>query len=179
MSETRSATASTVVDSLVESFEPLLSFDADDVEALFVITVPFGTDGSTSASMKTFTNSPGARSSTRIETLAGATERHDAPDLDGATLTRLARQIAALSHQGISREHPLLSATLPDGARVQIVAPPATRDHLVLAIRKHVSADLSLGDYVASGAFDDTRSSDGGTHELDLRSYSDLPWWNS
>lgn len=39
----------------------------------------------------------------------------------------------------------------------------------MLAIRKHVSADLSLGDYVASGAFDDTRSSDGGTHELDLR----------
>ena len=48
-------------------------------------------------------------------------------------LARLARQIAALSHQGISREHPLLSATLPDGARVQVVAPPATRGPLALA----------------------------------------------
>ena len=89
-----------------------------------------------------------------IETLSGTIERHDAPALDMSTLDRLARQIAAQSHQGISREHPLLSATLPDGARVQIVAPPATRGPLALAIRKHISSDLSLDDYVASGAFD-------------------------
>ena len=89
-----------------------------------------------------------------IETLAGTIERHDVPALDTATLDRLARQIAAQSHQGISREHPLLSATLPDGARVQIVAPPATRGPLALAIRKHISSDLALDDYVASGAFD-------------------------
>ena len=89
-----------------------------------------------------------------IETLSGTIERHDAPALDVATLDRLARQIAAQSHQGISREHPLLSATLPDGARVQIVAPPATRGPLALAIRKHISSDLGLEDYVASGAFD-------------------------
>jgi type IV secretion system protein VirB11 len=95
-----------------------------------------------------------------IETIAGATERHEAPGLDEATLTRLARQIASLSHQGISREHPLLSATLPDGARVQIVAPPATRGSLVLAIRKHVSSDLALADYVSAGAFDATKKRD-------------------
>ena len=93
-----------------------------------------------------------------IETIGGAIERHDAPGLDTATLDRLARQIAALSHQGISREHPLLSATLPDGARVQVVAPPATRGPLALAIRKHVSSDLRLADYVATGAFADTKS---------------------
>ena len=92
-----------------------------------------------------------------VETLGGATERHDAPALDRATLDRLSRQIAALSHQGISREHPLLSATLPDGARVQVVAPPATRGELALAIRKHVSSDLGLSDYVASGSFAETR----------------------
>ena len=91
-----------------------------------------------------------------IETSGGAIERHDAPDLDDATLARLARQIAALSHQGISREHPLLSATLPDGARVQVVAPPATRGPLALAIRKHVEPDLTLSDYVASGAMAET-----------------------
>ncbi|MES2096482.1 MAG: P-type DNA transfer ATPase VirB11 [Pseudomonadota bacterium] len=93
-----------------------------------------------------------------IETIGGAIEQLAAPDLTAATLERLARQIAALSHQGISREHPLLSATLPDGARVQVVAPPATRGPLALAIRKHVSSDLSLSDYVATGAFADTRS---------------------
>jgi len=95
-----------------------------------------------------------------VETLGGATERHDAPALDRATLDRLSRQIAALSHQGISREHPLLSATLPDGARVQVVAPPATRGDLALAIRKHVSPDLSLSDYVSAGSFAETKRGD-------------------
>lgn len=85
---------------------------------------------------------------------ADATERHDAPALDDAALWRLARQIAAASDQGVSREHPLLAATLPDGARVQVCAPPATRGHVALAIRKHVVPDLTLADYVSTGAFD-------------------------
>src|SRR4051794_25169108 len=92
-----------------------------------------------------------------VETTGGAIERHDAPALDEPTLARLGRQIAALSHQGISREHPLLSASLPDGARVQVVAPPATRGNVAIAIRKHVSPDLALEDYVAAGAFAETR----------------------
>lgn len=90
-----------------------------------------------------------------VETSDGRTERHDIPSIDEPTLWRLARQIAALSHQGISREHPLLSATLPDGSRVQIVAPPATRGPVALAIRKHTVSGLTLGDYVASGALAD------------------------
>ena len=87
-----------------------------------------------------------------LETSAGI-ERHDNPQLDDAVLWRLARQIAAASDQGISREHPLLAATLPDGARVQICAPPATRGNVAVAIRKHVLPDLTLDDYVAAGAF--------------------------
>ena len=62
-----------------------------------------------------------------IETAGGAVERQENADLDETVLIRLARQVAALTHQGISREHPLLSAVLPDGSRIQIVAPPATR----------------------------------------------------
>lgn len=92
-----------------------------------------------------------------VETLGGTIERIEAPALTTPTLERLSRQIAALNHQGISREHPLLSATLPDGARVQIVAPPATRGPIAIAIRKHISSSLSLADYVASGAFAGTR----------------------
>lgn len=95
-----------------------------------------------------------------VETLAGETERHDAPEMSEAQLWRLARQIASVTHQGISREHPLLAARLPDGARVQIVAPPATRGPMAVAIRKHVSADLSLGDYEANHAFAALRGSD-------------------
>ena len=90
-----------------------------------------------------------------LETLSGAIERHEVTHLTPLLLARLARQVAALSHQGINREHPLLSASLPDGSRIQIIAPPATRDHLAIAIRKHVSVDLALDDYVAAGAFRD------------------------
>ncbi|MEP9404439.1 P-type DNA transfer ATPase VirB11 [Sphingomonas sp. VNH70] len=93
-----------------------------------------------------------------VETLGGGSECHAIPALDTSALERLARQIAAQSHQGISREHPLLSASLPDGARVQIVAPPATRGGMAMAIRKHVSADLTLADYAAQGAFDGVRA---------------------
>lgn len=93
------------------------------------------------------------------ESTGGATERFESPELDEATLERLSRQIASLAHQGISREHPLLSAALPDGARVQVVAPPATRGGVAIAIRKHVSPNLRLADYVNAGAFAATRTS--------------------
>lgn len=88
-----------------------------------------------------------------LETQHGI-ERHDDPRLDDEALWRLSRQIAAATDQGISREHPLLAATLPSGARVQVCAPPATRGNVCLAVRKHVVPDLSLDDYVAAGAFD-------------------------
>lgn len=80
-------------------------------------------------------------------------ERHEDVRLDDEALWRLSRQIAAATDQGISREHPLLAATLPSGARVQVCAPPATRGNMCVAVRKHVVPDLSLDDYVASGGF--------------------------
>jgi len=95
-----------------------------------------------------------------IETLQGTIERHDAPQTTEEQLWRLARQVASLTHQGISREHPLLAAKLPDGSRIQIVAPPATRVGMALAIRKHVSSDLSLADYEREGAFAETHGND-------------------
>lgn len=83
----------------------------------------------------------------------GGFERIAAPDVTEVMMLRLAQQIAAHTAQGVSREHPLLAATLPDGARVQIVSPPATRSHFALAIRKHVVQDLTLDNYEAAGAF--------------------------
>ncbi len=80
-------------------------------------------------------------------------EHHAAPDVTETMMLRLAQQIAAHTSQGVSREYPLLAATLPDGARVQIVSPPATRTHYALAIRKHVVQDLTLDNYEAAGAF--------------------------
>lgn len=87
-----------------------------------------------------------------LETESGV-ERHLSPWLDDDVLWRLSRQIAAATDQGISREHPLLAAMLPSGARVQVCAPPATRGHVALAIRKHVVPDLTLDEYDAAGTF--------------------------
>jgi type IV secretion system protein VirB11 len=97
-----------------------------------------------------------------VERLGGAMEHHDHPELDDAHLWRLALQMASQSHQGISARHPLLAATLPDGARVQIVAPPATRGGMVLAIRRHVASTIGLdafgGDPAMGDATDQTPS---------------------
>jgi type IV secretion system protein VirB11 len=73
--------------------------------------------------------------------------RYDAPDIDDVMLGRLAAQVARFSHQGINREHPLLSATLPTGERIQIVSPPATRRHFALSIRRHRLLDIQLSAY--------------------------------
>jgi type IV secretion system protein VirB11 len=89
-----------------------------------------------------------------VETVSGTMSRRAAPELTEVDLTRLARQVAAHASQGVNREQPLLSASLPDGARVQIIAPPATRAGLVLAIRKHTVSDLTLGELGRAGLFD-------------------------
>src|SRR3954471_951273 len=77
----------------------------------------------------------------------GRMTRHDAPAVDDALLQRLAEQVARVSHQGISRERPLLAAMLPNGERVQFVAPTATRAHWALAVRRHCLLDLPLEAY--------------------------------
>jgi type IV secretion system protein VirB11 len=83
-----------------------------------------------------------------IETMGGGLmERCSLPEVDDRHLGRLAEQIARMSHQGINRQDPLLAATLPDGARVQFVAPSATRDHWAMAIRRHRLVDLPLSAY--------------------------------
>jgi type IV secretion system protein VirB11 len=103
-----------------------------------------------------------------VETTGGAMCREPADELNEMALQRLARQIAAASHQGVNREQPLLSATLPDGARVQVVAPPATRGGLAMAVRKHLISDLSVGDLARDGLFDAAHRTDAAkTREAD------------
>jgi type IV secretion system protein VirB11 len=80
----------------------------------------------------------------------GRMTRHEASKVDDSLLQRLAEQVARVSNQGINRERPLLAAMLPNGARVQFVAPTATRAHWALAIRRHCLLDLPLDAY-ASG----------------------------
>ncbi len=101
-----------------------------------------------------------------IETLGGTIERCRDPRLSEVALERLSRQIAASAHQGISRAHPILSASLPDGSRVQIVFPPATRGPIAIAIRKHLAQGLTLADYETSGAFAQIRDMDMGPGKM-------------
>lgn len=90
-----------------------------------------------------------------LERLGGRLERIEDPAIDEKLLERMARQVAAHGSQGISRAQPLLAASLPDGSRVQFIAPPATRGGHALAIRRHVSSDLSLSDWSQQGSLDD------------------------
>jgi type IV secretion system protein VirB11 len=102
-----------------------------------------------------------------VESVTGGIERHHAPDVTTITLTRLAAQIARISRQGVSREHPLLTASLPTGERIQMVLPPATRGPVALAIRKHVLTDLTLSDYVKTGAMEHTFGAGGNVAPID------------
>jgi type IV secretion system protein VirB11 len=74
-------------------------------------------------------------------------QKIEADAIDDRLVQRLAEQVARVSHQGINREHPLLGATLPDGARIQFCGPPATRQHWAMAIRRHRRLDLPLDAY--------------------------------
>lgn len=114
------------------------------------------------------------------ETASGRIERSNEPLLTDQALDRLARQVASFSHQGFNREHPLLSASLPDGSRIQIVGPPATRQGFALAIRRHSLSDIPLDALSESGLFDlvDTRMASAAEDELqrllDSRDYTDF-----
>lgn len=79
-------------------------------------------------------------------------------DLDHGRLEALARAIATYSDQDIGPAHPILSAILPDGQRIQIIVPPAVpADTVSLSIRLPIRAVRQLEDYQAEGAFDQFR----------------------
>lgn len=69
------------------------------------------------------------------------------------TIWRLARLVARYTHQSISADKPLLSATLPTGERIQFAAPPVSQLGMALSIRKQVVKNMSLDDYNKMGAF--------------------------
>lgn len=89
-------------------------------------------------------------------------ETHEMPDLSYDRLMRFARAVASFSNQSIDETRPILSATLPDDERIQIVIPPATMKGTVsLTIRKPSSVLLSLDDLDFGGLFADlTRVAD-------------------
>lgn len=78
------------------------------------------------------------------------------PLLDFAALEAFAQAVAVYSpqQQTVSAKTPLLSATLPDGERIQIVLPPAVEPGLVsMSIRIPNSTIIPLDDYEKNGSF--------------------------
>lgn len=83
------------------------------------------------------------------------------PAIDVDHLMGLGRLVAQSTEQTVSEEKPLLSATLPNGYRIQVVFPPACEIGTVaMAIRKGSSMQLTLDDYQKMGAFDTTATSE-------------------
>lgn len=73
-------------------------------------------------------------------------QRYDLPQMDEKYMADLFRMISNESHQKFDKHHPLLSANLFDGSRVQCVHPP-TAKHFAFAIRRQVVKDFTLTDY--------------------------------
>ena len=79
------------------------------------------------------------------------------PELDLQHLKNLGKLVAQSTEQIISEEKPLLSATLPNGYRIQVVFPPAAEiGSVALSIRKKSSMNFTLEDYEKMGAFSQT-----------------------
>lgn len=78
------------------------------------------------------------------------------PELNYDHLFALARAVATLTGQNIAEDRPLMSATLPDGERVQFVLPPACeRGTISVTIRRPSSHIWRLADFEAQGIFRD------------------------
>lgn len=89
--------------------------------------------------------------------IKGEIYKEDVPEFTFKHLEALAQLIAQSTEQRISAENPLLSATLPNGFRVQIVIPPACEaGHTIFSIRKPSVVRWSLDDYEKMGAFEKT-----------------------
>lgn len=89
--------------------------------------------------------------------IGGDMARRDIPELDLDHLKSLGRLVAQSTEQKISEETPLLSATLPEGYRIQVVFPPACETGTIaMSIRKQTILDLDLEQYEAIGAFQNT-----------------------
>lgn len=85
-------------------------------------------------------------------------ERLDVPSLTFEWCLDFAKLVANYSNDVVAEEHPLLSAQLPTGERVQVVLPPTVPNGTVsITIRRPSTTVLSFEEIMAKGAFEDTR----------------------
>lgn len=87
----------------------------------------------------------------------GSMTRHEIPAFTSLYLQRLFQLIANESNQRLDDAHPLLSGSLYNGFRVQLVMPPTSLQY-TLAIRKPSTVHLSLDDYASKGFYSAMRA---------------------
>lgn len=86
-------------------------------------------------------------------------ETKDVPELSYHELFGIAKVVASYSHQTISQEQPILSATLPNNERIQIVMPPAMPQNTIsMTIRKPSTRTFSLEELVEKRLFEVTET---------------------
>jgi type IV secretion system protein VirB11 len=79
------------------------------------------------------------------------------PNMTFVRLERLAKSTAAYAAQAFRDERPILSATLPSGARIQIVGPPATAAGIIsVTVRKPSVRTWSLNELQSTGLFENS-----------------------
>lgn len=96
--------------------------------------------------------------------------RFDAPELTQDKLESLITAIARYNDNDVNENLPLLSCTLPNQERVQIVRPPACHAGGVsMTIRKPSHDHFSMDDYSNSGFFKSIGASEGGIAARDKK----------
>ncbi len=89
----------------------------------------------------------------------GQLQRENIPEFDQRRVMMLFQLIANESRQEVSEKKPLLSASLQDGSRVQIILPPTAKHH-TLSIRRKVVRNFNLADYDKSNFYQDAQPFD-------------------
>ena len=111
-------------------------------------------------------NRPGA---VFIETASGW-QQVSTPQIDFDWCLRFAKLVANYSHQRVDATSPLLSASLPDGERVQLVLPPATSTScMAISIRRPAPQLWSIEELAQRGIFRSTRRADTSCDQLETQ----------
>ena len=79
----------------------------------------------------------------------------EVPELTFNVCQQIAKLTATYTKQSLDTSRPILSGTLPNGERIQLVIPPASKEGTIsMTIRKPSSINFTLDDYEKQGFFD-------------------------
>ncbi len=124
-----------------------LASDASVRQLLKPITKYLKTEGATELCI----NRPG----TVFVEIGAKFERFEAPELTMSALLALVRAVSHYVKQGVKEQTPILSATLPDGERIQVIIPPALEPGTIcICIRVPAKEIFTLESYKENGYFD-------------------------